>query len=285
MVRLEGGTFTMGSDGPEVGKADGESPAREVNLDPFEIDEHAVTNRQFLEFVEDTGYETDAEHYGWSYVFAGLIRQQRLRHRPHPQHPWWLGVPGASWRQPRGPRSDIRDIMDHPVTHISWNDATEYAEWAGKQLPTEAQWEYAARGGLEGRLYPWGDELLPHGEHRCNIWQGRFPANNVGADGYIATAPAKSFPPNGYGLYNMTGNVWEWCTDWWSTDFTAQPMPANPHGPNTGKEKVIRGGSYLCHHSYCNRYRNSARTKNTPDTSTGNIGFRCARHLPLTPHD
>ena len=269
----------MGSNGPDVWAADGEGPEREVRLDPFSIDVHSVTNRQFQEFVEDTGYKTDAEEFGWSYVFSGLLKQQRLRHRPHPMHPWWLGVPEAYWEQPTGPRSNIKNILDHPVIHVSWNDASAFAEWAGKELPTEAQWEYAARGGLKGRLYPWGDELLPHGEHRCNIWQGTFPSNNTSADGYFSTAPATAFPPNGFGLYNMIGNVWEWCTDWWSTNFGKDGQPFNPSGPPQGKEKIIRGGSYLCHHSYCNRYRNSARTKNTPDTSTGNIGFRCVLNI------
>ena len=265
----------MGSSGPETWEADGEGPVREVRLDPFQMDVYAVTNEQFLEFTEDTGYKTEAEEFGWSYVFSGLLKQQRLRHRPHPMQPWWLGVPEANWQQPTGPRSHIKKLMDHPVTHISWSDARAFADWAGKELPTEAQWEYAARGGLQGRLYPWGDELLPQGEHRCNIWQGTFPSENTSEDGYFSTAPVTAFPPNGFGLYNMTGNVWEWCTDWWSTHFNTQPVPTNPSGPPQGKEKVIRGGSYLCHHSYCNRYRNSARTKNTLDTSTGNIGFRC----------
>ena len=275
MIELPGGTFHMGSNGPETWKADAEGPVREVHLKPFQIDAHTVTNEQFQEFIKATKYTTDAEKYGWSFVFAGLLKQKKTRHRPHPKHPWWLGVKNATWQHPKGPGSDIKKILHHPVTHVSWNDAQAYATWAGKQLPTEAQWEYAARGGLPSRLYPWGDELNPHGQHRCNIWQGHFPNNNTRQDGYFATAPATAFPPNPFGLYNMIGNVWEWCTDWWSTNFKTSPTPQNPSGPPTGKEKVMRGGSYLCHHSYCNRYRNSARTKNTPDTSTGNIGFRC----------
>ena len=277
MIELPGGTFLMGSNGPETWEADAEGPVREVSLKPFAIDAHTVTTDQFKEFVEATGYLTDAEKFGWSFVFAGLLRKKN-RHRPHPRHPWWLGVPKASWMNPAGPGSNIQSILDHPVTHVSWNDAQAFATWAGKELPSEAQWEYAARGGLQSRLYPWGDELNPHGEHRCNIWQGHFPRKNTCQDGYFATAPAVSFSPNSYGLYNMIGNVWEWCHDWWSANFKTSPVLQNPSGPPTGKEKVMRGGSYLCHHSYCNRYRNSARTRNTPDTSTGNIGFRCIRN-------
>ena len=278
MIELQGGTFLMGSNGPETWKADAEGPVRKVTLKPFLIDAHTVTNEQFQEFVNATNYKTDAENFDWSFVFSGLLTQRKIRHRPHPQNPWWLGVPGASWKNPTGPGSHIKKILDHPVTHVSWNDAQAYASWAGKELPTEAQWEYAARGGLQARLYPWGDELHPHGEYRCNIWQGHFPNNNTCKDGYFGTAPAISFPPNQFGLYNMIGNVWEWCSDWWSTRFDSSTIANNPSGPPTGSEKVIRGGSYLCHHSYCNRYRNSARTKNTPDTSIGNIGFRCVRN-------
>ena len=278
MIELPGGEFLMGSNGPETWKADSEGPVRKVALKPFAIDAHTVTNEQFQEFVNETGYETDAEKFDWSFVFAGLLKKKKTRHRPHPKNPWWLGVKGASWKHPCGSGSDIKKIMDHPVTHVSWNDAHAFAKWAEKELPTEAQWEYAARGGLQSRLYPWGDELNPNGEHRCNIWQGHFPNNNTCMDGHFATAPAKSFPPNDFGIYNMIGNVWEWCSDWWSTNFKASPISQNPSGPPVGKEKVIKGGSYLCHHSYCNRYRNSARTKNTPDTSIGNIGFRCVRN-------
>jgi formylglycine-generating enzyme len=188
---------------------------------------------------------------------------------------WWWKVPGAFWRRPEGRESNIKDRMDHPVVHVSWTDACAYAEWAGKRLPTEAEYEYAARGGQEQTIYPWGDELEPNGEHKCNVFQGEFPRYNSGDDGFIGTAPARSFEPNAFGLFNVSGNVWEWCWDWFSPTFHIDGPRQNPHGPPEGSARVIRGGSYLCHESYCNRYRLSARTANTPDSSTGNMGFRC----------
>jgi formylglycine-generating enzyme required for sulfatase activity len=166
--------------------------------------------------------------------------------------------------------------MDHPVVHVSWKDAVAYCRWTGKRLLTEAEWEYAARGGLVQKTYPWGNSLRPDGEHRCNIWQGRFPYSNTGEDGYMSTAPVDAYQPNGYGLYNMVGNTWEWCADWFSPSFHVHATRTNPKGPPMGGAKVMRGGSYLCHASYCNRYRVAARSSNTPDSSSGNIGFRCA---------
>jgi sulfatase modifying factor 1 len=167
--------------------------------------------------------------------------------------------------------------MDHPVLHVSWNDAQAYCAWAGTRLPTEAEWEYAARGGLESRLFPWGDELEPGGEHRMNVWQGRFPVENTAADGFYGTCPVNSFPSNGFGLHNMTGNVWEWCSDWYHPDFHTRDTRANPTGPRRGTNRSTRGGSYLCHRSYCERYRVAARNSMTPDSTTGNTGFRCVR--------
>jgi formylglycine-generating enzyme required for sulfatase activity len=166
--------------------------------------------------------------------------------------------------------------LDHPVVHVSWNDIQAYCIWAGKRLPTEAEWEYAARGGLEGKLFPWGDELEPGGEHRMNVWQGAFPAENTGADGFHGTCPVDRFPPNGFGLHNMTGNVWEWCSDWFHPSFHTRDTRTNPQGPLRGASRSTRGGSYLCHHSYCERYRVAARNSLTPDSTTGNTGFRCA---------
>ncbi|MBV0903523.1 formylglycine-generating enzyme family protein [Haloarcula salina] len=282
MVRLDGGTFRMGTDDDIGFPEDGEGPIRQVGLDPFFIDKYAVTNAEFLEFVRETGYRTDAERYGWSFVFEDFVADadREAVQQSVAETPWWVAVQGASWLRPYGPSSsvlDSKELLKHPVTHVSWRDATAYADWAGKRLPTEAEWEYAARGGLEGKRYPWGDELTPDGEHRCNIWQGEFPENNTGTDGYVRTAPVNEYEPNDFGLFNPTGNVWEWCADWFSPEYhtTDAYDDENPTGPSDGDQRVMRGGSYLCHRSWCNRYRVAARSKNTPDSSTGNIGFRC----------
>jgi formylglycine-generating enzyme required for sulfatase activity len=254
----------MGSDGIDANVGDGEGPVRRVDIQPFRIGFDAVTNAEFRLFVEETGYVTDAETCGWSYVFEVLLPRTivDLIEVSPAATPWWLPVQGASWKHPEGPSSTIASRLDHPVVHVSWNDARAFCDWAGMRLPTEAEWEFAARGGLSGANYPWGDELTPSGRHMCNIWQGEFPKWNSMEDGYLGTAPARAYPPNGYGLYNMVGNVWEWCADWFCKDETVG--------------RVIRGGSYLCHESYCNRYRVSARSANTPVSSCGNLGFRAA---------
>jgi len=264
MLRIAGGSFLMGSVDDDAFPGDGEGPVREVTLSPYCIDATAVTNRDFAAFVAATSHVTDAERFGWSFVFYALLDpsgREAAREDVVPDATWWLAVDGASWGNPEGRASSIDDRADHPVVHVSWRDAAAYAAWAGKRLPTEAEWENAARGGLVQAKYPWGDDLRPGGVHRCNIWQGRFPEINTGEDGYLGTAPVTAFAPNGYGMYNAAGNVWEWCADWWSTALHA---------------KVIRGGSYLCHASYCNRYRVAARSSNTIDSSTGHTGFRCA---------
>lgn len=285
MVTIAAGAFLMGSDDPDRFPEDGEGPVREVHLHEFRIDVTAVTVGAFSHFVRATGYQTDAERAGWSFVFHSLVPDRagvQVLDAVLPDAPWWLPVRGASWRQPEGPGSDTRGRETHPVVHVSWRDAAAYAGWAGKQLPTEAQWEKAARGGLVQATYPWGMAFKPEGRHMCNTWQGRFPSINTGEDGYVGTCPADAFAPNGYGLHNMAGNVWEWCADWWSRTWHVAPGPQTrqdpqgPQGPGAGDEKVIRGGSYLCHASYCNRYRVAARTAAALTSSSGHMGFRCA---------
>jgi formylglycine-generating enzyme required for sulfatase activity len=278
MVLLPGGAFVMGTDSAEGFPADGEGPAHEVRVEPFRIDRCAVTNAEFRLFVDATGHETEAERFGWSFVFGGFVPPWAARHVRGEASgaPWWLAVEKACWDTPEGPGSGLERRWDHPVVHISWNDARAYCAWSGRRLPTEAEWEFAARGGLVGKRYPWGDELLSGGRHRCNIWQGTFPARNLGEDGYLGTAPARSFPPNGYELYNVAGNVWEWCSDRFAASYYAESPHRDPQGPSEGEPRVMRGGSYLCHESYCNRYRVAARSSNTPESSTGNTGFRCA---------
>lgn len=276
MVYIPGEEFLMGTNSKEGFLADGEGPVRRIKVKPFLMDSYAVTNAEFKEFVNATGYITETEQFGWSYVFYGFLSQKLARQaQPIANTPWWRAVKGAFWYQPEGPDSTIDQRLDHPVVHVTWNDALAYCKWAGKRLPTEAEWEFAARGGLEQKRYPWGDELTPNGEHYCNIWQGQFPVKNTKEDGYEGTAPAKSFPPNGYGLYNVSGNAWEWCSDWFSNNIHERGGRTNPQGPSKGERKVMRGGSHMCHESYCNRYRVAARTSNTPDSSGGHLGFRC----------
>lgn len=280
MVHIPGGEFLMGTNSKEGFVSDGEGPVRKVKVNPFLMDSYPVTNREFEEFIKATGYVTESEQFGWSYVFHSFLsHDSSIQVKQLVNTPWWYGVKDAYWYQPEGPNSTIEQRLDHPVVHVTWNDAIAFCQWAGKRLPTEAEWEFAARGGLEQKMYPWGDELTPNGEHYCNIWQGKFPYENTKDDGYEGTAPAKSFPPNGYGLYNVSGNVWEWCSDWFSRSIHSRGGRTNPQGPASGETKVMRGGSFLCHQSYCNRYRVAARTSNTPDSSSVHLGFRCAADL------
>lgn len=266
-IPLPGGTFRMGSEDDDANPGDAEGPVREVTVAPFAVDAYAVTNARFAAFVAATGHRTEAERFGWSYVFATFLPGRLRKVSPRPDAtPWWCGVEGARWDAPEGPGSGLEGRWDHPVTHVGWADARAFCAWDGGRLPTEAEWEYAARGGLDQARYPWGDELTPGGAHRCNIWQGSFPSRNTAEDGHRGTAPVHAYPPNGFGLYNVAGNVWEWTADTW--------RPGDPG------QRAMRGGSYLCHASYCNRYRVAARTANTPDSTTGNVGFRVVRDVP-----
>lgn len=306
MVWIPGGTFRMGND---KGQPD-EAPEHEVTLDGFWIDRTEVTNRQFKEFTDATGYLTTAEKTPRREDFVGQVEDieaipaenlvagsicfnpdfdPKTLKQDHPlwMYQVWQYVHGANWRHPRGPDSSIDDLLDHPVVHVSWDDAVAYCDWAGKRLPTEAEYEYAARGGLEGQEFCWGDEKNPDGQWMCNIWQGVFPFKNRNEDSYEATAPVGSFPPNGYGLYDMSGNVWEWCSDLYRPDYYAQSPRQNPFGPTDSFDplepglvkRVQRGGSFMCSDNYCLGYRVAARMKGTPDTGTFHAGFRCV----LTP--
>lgn len=280
--RVPAGAFLMGDSTGDGVAADGENPVHRVELDAFDIDATPVTNAQFARFAREAGYVTEAERFGLSAVFHLLVAaptEDILG--PTPGVPWWIAVRGADWRRPGGRASSIEGLEDHPVVHVSWNDAQAYCEWAGRRLPTEAEWERAARGGIEAAGHPWGDAPIDGSDRgglwRANVWQGRFPAHNSGQDGWIGTAPVHSFDPNGFGLWQPVGNVWEWCSDWFDPDYYGSSPERDPRGPEQGSTRILRGGSYLCHPSYCNRYRNSARSQNTPDSSMGNAGFRTVR--------
>ena len=284
-VTIPAGEFLMGSD-ESFYPTDGESPSRYVWLDQFSISQFSVTNAEFATFVDATGYKTESEIYGWSYVFNGFVDQDTASNQiagVAGSAPWWLAIEGAYWYKPYGNSHTVDDLLDHPVVHVTHNDALAFCNWSGYQLPTEAQWEKASRGGLIGKLYPWGDDLLDGGMHQANIWQGHFPKENTEEDGFFGTAPVATYKPNNYGLYNTIGNVWEWTNDFWSTRWHAQERQDtrnNPVGPiKSSGDRVLKGGSFLCHKSYCYRYRNSARTHNSPNTSTSHIGFRCV--MPL----
>jgi sulfatase modifying factor 1 len=272
MVRVPGGTFTMGTDAGMPF----EGPAHRVTVGPFYLDRHEVTNSQFAAFVGATGYRSDAEKIGNAVVFVPTAEEQK----PGKPPPWWKLKAGADWRHPRGPGSSIQGKESYPVVQVSHADAEAYARWAGKRLPTEAEWEFAARGGLEGRAYAWGDDLEPGGTYRANYWQGTFPLADAGRDRFRDLAPVGAYPPNGYGLYDMAGNVWEWVADPFDAAYYQRSPavdPPGPDGPNADNEYVIRGGSYLCASNYCAGYRVAARQMDAGDSATNNTGFRCAR--------
>ena len=271
LIGLPGGFFDMGARRSRFA-ADFDAPRRKVRLSPFAIAAAACSNADYARFVAATQYRTVAECEGWSAVFHLALADAAQYPRSPPGLPWWRLVAGACWLAPEGPGSDLGGRMDHPVVHVSWYDALAYCRWAGLVLPSEAQWEFAARGGLKHRRFPWGDALLPGGAHAMNVWQGEFPVVNTGADGFLTTAPVTAFAPNGYGLFNTCGNVWEWVAD----RFGPATGMHDPVGPAQGMARVQRGGSYLCHDSYCDRYRVDARTRNDPDATTGHGGFRVA---------
>ncbi len=299
MVWIPGGTFLMGSDRhyPE------EAPAHRVRVDGFWMDVHTVTNAEFTRFVEETGYVTFAERPANPEDYPGALPDQLapasvMFRKPNGpvdmsnHYNWWFYVKGANWRRPRGPSSHIRKLMDHPVVHIAYEDVEAYAAWAGKDIPSEAEWEFAARGGLDGADFVWGDELTPGGVHLANTFQGDFPLRNLVEDGYEYTSPVDAFPPNGYGLHDMAGNVWQWTSDWYQEhgriDSPCCTME-NPRGalreasidsrPAASRipRKVTKGGSHLCAPSYCRRYRPAARMAQPVDTSISHLGFRLIR--------
>lgn len=282
-ILLPGATFLMGDAFGEGYADDGETPRHAVTVSPFAIDRAPVTVAQFASFVAATGYRTEAERLGASAVFRGAVHGrggagsgigEAAVIGTAARTPWWVFVAGADWRHPYGAGSSSAGLERHPATHVSFADAVNYCLWSGRRLPTEAEWEYAARGGLDGARYPWGDELEPGGAHRCNIWQGEFPNRNDASDGFATTSPVGSFPANGFGLVDVSGNVWEWCQDWFAVDAYARERATDPIGPRDGDSRVVRGGSYLCHASYCNRYRVAARSRSAPSSTAGNLGFR-----------
>lgn len=288
MVFIPGGTFTMGSSAhyPE------EAPERLVGVEAFWIDATPVTNRAFAKFVEATGYVTECELAPDPQIYpdmdAALAVPASAVFWPteHPVEPvratdWWRLEPGACWRKPLGGESSLAGLEDHPVVHVTFSDAQAYAAWVGRNLPTEAQWEFAARGGLERAEYAWGDAFEPGGGAMANYWQGRFPWENLLKDGFLRTSPVGTFPPNGYGLHDMIGNVWEWTRDWFEAPSPASACCA-PSAPALGR-KVLKGGSHLCAPNYCRRYRPAARYPQPTDTSTSHVGFRCVAPVPGLP--
>jgi len=276
-VLVPAGVYDMGDSSGDGYEFDGETPVHPVRLAAFFVDAVPVTNHRFAAFVANTGYVTASERLGYSAVFAAYVRAPREAVLPSTGGPtWWLDVRGADWRHPHGPQSNLEGLDDHPVVHVSYDDARAYADWARRRLPTEAEWEAAARGGRTGSRYPWGDELQPDGEARCNVWAGEFPHAAPDAP-FESTSPVRSFPPDDRGVYDMIGNVWEWCADWFDPAYYRSSPVDDPTGPAQGRLRVTRGGSHLCHPSYCNRYRAAARTGAAPTAGSSNLGFRTVR--------
>ena len=271
MSLIPGGKYFIGTN-EQVFETDREGPEREVEIKKFYIDKYEVSNQDFEDFVKDTGYVTEAETFGDSFVFKILISpevQKEYEDFRVAQAPWWYKVKDVNWKQPEGKGSDIKDRMNHPVVHVSWNDAVAFCKSKTKRLPTEAEWEAACRGGKKRKLFPWGNLLMPNDKHFMNIWQGAFPDTNTNDDGEISTCAVDKYRQNDFDLYNMVGNAWEWTSDLWN-DLNVAKEPENP-------ERTKKGGSYLCHKSYCYRYRCAARSQNSQDSSAGNLSFRCAK--------
>ena len=302
MKFIAAGSFTMGADNDQA--STDEYPKHFVTVNSFWMDETEVTNAQFKKFVDETGYITTAERNpDWEelkkslpahtpkppdsvLVAASLVFQQATDEvNLNNYNQWWAWVAGANWKHPQGPGSSIAGKENYPVVHISWDDAMAFCKWAGKRLPTEAEWEFAARGGLQNNIYPWGNEHVNRGKPKANSWEGKFPSLNEMKDGYLKSAPVKSFAPNGYGLYDMAGNVWEWCSDWYHKEYYQNSDAANPTGPQKSfdpddpytPKKVLRGGSFLCNDGNCSGYRVARRMKSSPDTGLEHTGFRCVR--------
>jgi formylglycine-generating enzyme required for sulfatase activity len=274
LVEIPGGEALVGTRAPLLPN-DGEGPLRKVRVRPFAIDPFAVTNRWFGEFIAATGTVTEAERYGWSFVFHLFLPRDFGPTQGVAGAEWWRRVDGADWRHPEGPGSDLAERLDHPVVHVSLNDARAFAAWAGGRLPSEAEWEHAARGGLADVRYPWGErDPDDAGFMPCNIWQGTFPHRNTGADGWLSTCPVDAFAPNGYGLYNMCGNTWEWCDEPFRIRSVKRLARNADKAAAEQGFRLAKGGSHLCHASYCHRYRIAARTGNTADSATGHMGLR-----------
>lgn len=304
MVLIPGGEYLMGSENPEA--YPNEKPIHKVKVDSFLMDKYEVTNSQFKEFIKATGYITTAEKkINWdemkkqlprgsskppdSILAPGSLIFKEIKYstKLNDKSAWWKWKQGVSWKKPYGEDSSIENIMDHPVVHVSWDDAVAYANWIEKRLPTEAEWEWAAKGGLLSNHYPWGNEKVNSGEVKCNYWSGKFPTENSKEDGFYYTAPVISYKPNGYGLYNMAGNVWEICSDWFDENYYQYcynlGLIKNPQGPAKSnysmepyeKKRVTRGGSFLCNDSYCASYRVTARMPFSEDSGTNHTGFRC----------